>query len=221
MGNLPGHDDQRGAQRYSLMLRAAKVMTPEGEWVCNVREVSATGLRLRFFHDLPEDRYLLVELANGDRYPIEVVWRQNDLLGGRFGDEIDVSQFMAEPSPHPRRQLRVNLRKGALITAAGRDFRAQLLDLSQQGARIDIGSQLDVLQTVRLEVPGLPLRFGQVRWRDGFAHGLFFNQPMRLDEFARHVHALQSCPAPVAADAPHGYSALPGGLNPSQQTALF
>ena len=54
MVNPAGQPDQRGAQRYSLMLRAAKVMTPEGEWVCNVREVSATGLRLRFFHDLPE-----------------------------------------------------------------------------------------------------------------------------------------------------------------------
>lgn len=214
------HEEQRGAQRYSLMLRAAKVMTPDGEWVCNVREVSATGLRLRFFHELPEDRYLLVELANGDRYPIEVVWWQDDMLGGRFGSEIDVSQFMAEPSPHPRRQLRVRLRNSALVTAAGRDFRAQLLDLSQQGARIDIGSQLDVLQAVRLEVPGLPLRFGQVRWRDGFAHGLFFNRPMRLDEFARHVYALQNREHPIAADAPHEHPAWPGGITLPQQSVI-
>lgn len=221
MVNPAGQPDQRGAQRYSLMLRAAKVMTPEGEWVCNVREVSATGLRLRFFHDLPEDRYLLIELANGDRYPIEVVWREDDMLGGRFGEAIDVSQFMAEPSPFPRRQLRVNLRCGALITAAGRDFRAQLLDISQQGARVDIGSQLDQLQTVRMEVPGLPLRFGQVRWRDGFSHGLFFDQPMRLDEFARHVHALQGHGAPIATDAPLPPLGLPGRKGASQHGALY
>ncbi len=188
--------ERRASDRHSLMLRAAKVLTPAGEWVCNVREVSETGLRLRFFHDLPEDRYLLLELTNGERYPLEVMWRKDDLLGGRFAAPIDVAQFIAEPNPHPRRQLRVRLRGSALVTTGGRDYRAQLVDLSQQGARIELGSQLDPLQVVRLEVPGLPLRFGQVRWRDGFAHGLFFDRPMRLDEFARHIHAVQARPAP-------------------------
>ncbi len=194
-------DERRGAQRHSLMLRAAKVLTPSGEFVCSVREVSATGLRLRFYHAQPLDPFLLLELGNGERYPLEVVWRRDDLLGGRFGEPIDVSEFMAEPSPFARRKLRVRLNRGALLTSGGRDYRAQLLDLSQQGARIELGSQIDPMAMVRLEVPGLPLRFGHVRWRDGFAHGLFFDSALRLDDFARHVFALTQGTAPDPASA--------------------
>ncbi len=196
MATLAQGIERRANERHSLMLRAAKVLTPGGELVCSVREVSATGLRLRFYHELPQDRFLLLELGNGERYPLETVWRKDDLIGARFGAPIDVSEFMAEPSPFARRQLRVRLKLGALLTAGQRDYRAQLTDLSQQGARIELGSQLDPLQSVRLEAPGLPLRFGQVRWREGFAHGLFFDQPLRLDDFARHVFALQGKAAP-------------------------
>lgn len=194
--------ERRGAQRHSLMLRTAKVLTAEAETLCNVREVSATGLRLRFFHAPPQDRFLLLELANGERYPLEVVWQRDALIGARFAAPIDVSEFMAEPSPFARRQLRVRVNRGALVTAAGRDHRAQLLDLSQQGARIELGSQIDPLQTVRLELPGLPLRFGHVRWRSGFAHGLFFDHALRLDDFARHLFALNMGTAPDPADEP-------------------
>ena len=192
MATLAQGTERRGSERHALMLRAAKVLTPGGELVCSVRELSSTGLRLRFYHELPQDRFLLLELGNGERYPLEAVWRKDDLIGARFGAPIDVSEFMAEPSNFARRQLRVRLKLSALLTAGQRDYRAQLVDLSQQGARIELGSQLDPLQSVRLEVPGLPLRFGQVRWRHGFAHGLFFDQPARLDEFARHVFALQA-----------------------------
>lgn len=196
MAILAQGSERRASERHSLMLRAAKVLTPGGELVCSVREVSATGLRLRFFHDLPQDRFLLLELGNGERYPLEAMRRDGDVIGARFGAPIDVSEFMAEPSPYPRRQLRVQMKLGALLTAGQRDYRAQVVDLSQQGARIELGSQLDPLQSVRLEVPGLPLRFGQVRWRQGFAHGLFFDHPLRLDDFARHVYALQGKAVP-------------------------
>jgi hypothetical protein len=47
--------DPRGAARSSLMFRTAKILCESGEYVCVVRDVSATGARLRLFHAAPPD----------------------------------------------------------------------------------------------------------------------------------------------------------------------
>jgi hypothetical protein len=85
----------------------------------------------------------------------------------------------------------MRLQRPALITAQGRDMRAMLVDLSQQGARIEAGSHITVGEQLRLEVDGLPVRFGQVRWQNEYSHGLEFQQAFRLEDFARCLFTLQ------------------------------
>lgn len=192
--------EQRGSPRFSLVIRTAKLICQSGEYPCVVRDVSATGTRVRLFHDLPPDSHVALELANGERYAMERVWQTGDSAGFRFAAPIDVEDFIEEPARHPRRPIRVSLKRPALVTAGGRDGNALLVNLSQQGACIEVGTPIAIGQQVRLEVAGLPLRFGHVRWRRGFAHGLVFQQGFRLDEFARHCHALQ--PYDQAATSP-------------------
>jgi hypothetical protein len=73
-----------------------------------------------------------------------------------------------------------------------------LVNISQQGACIEASGELAVKQQVRLEVPGLPLRFGHVCWRRKYKHGLVFQQSFRLDELARYAFELQPfAPEPV------------------------
>ena len=45
----------RGAQRFTLLIRTAKLVCESGEYLCVIRDVSSTGVRLRLFHDLPAD----------------------------------------------------------------------------------------------------------------------------------------------------------------------
>ena len=45
--------DKRGAARVTLLIRAAKIVHPGGEFLCVVHTVSETGVRLRLFHPLP------------------------------------------------------------------------------------------------------------------------------------------------------------------------
>ena len=53
----------READRSALLLRVAKLICQSGEYVCLVRDVSWTGLRLRLFHALPDERFVFLQLA--------------------------------------------------------------------------------------------------------------------------------------------------------------
>lgn len=187
----PTFEEMREAPRFSLVMRSAKLLCETGEYVCVVRDISATGTKIRLFHEIPPDTHLYLELANGQRYAMERVWHEDDHAGFRFSSPIAVAEFVEETSVHPRRPLRVGLHRSALVTAHGRDCRAMLVNLSQQGACIEASGELPVGQQVRLEVPGLPLRFGHVCWRRKHAHGLVFQQSFRLDELARYAFELQ------------------------------
>ena len=56
------YDEFRTEPRISLMLRAAKLAGSKGEFLCILRDVSATGLKARLFHPLPSDSPFTIEL---------------------------------------------------------------------------------------------------------------------------------------------------------------
>jgi len=181
----------RDAPRFSLMLRAAKLLSPSGEYACIVRDVSRTGVKLRLFHPAPPDEFCLLELANGERYAMQRMWSADVNAGFRFAQPIDVESFIAEPNAFERRPIRLAIDCPAVLTSQRRDMAANLINLSQQGACVELGVQLAPGQQVRLDLPGVPARIGHVRWRKGFAHGLVFQNGWRLDELAAHALTLQ------------------------------
>lgn len=183
----------RTAERFTLMLRVAKLVSSHGEYPCVIRDVSATGVRLRLFHALPAERHLALFLGNGECYFIENVWDQANgsangsgcEAGFRFSAPIDVRAFMTESSKHPKRQVRLGITLPATLSI--RDFSAPVVirDISQQGARIASDRPLALDQHVRLKAHGLPEIFASVRWKGGAGHGLVFQQCFRLDELAQ------------------------------------
>jgi hypothetical protein len=195
--------DMRAAPRSSLIFRTAKILCESGEYVCVVRDVSATGTRLRLFHAAPPDEHMFLEQANGDRYAMERVWMRDGHAGFRFSCTIDVDRFITEPSAFARRPIRLKLHQPADIMVDGVVSPVMLLDLSQQGARIEAGRKLAIEQKLWLAIEGHPERFGSVRWREAYTHGLVLQQGFRLDEFAQYAYALQpfapTDPAPAAA----------------------
>ena len=45
--------EARSTTRYTLLVRAAKLVSSHGEFVCVIRDVSETGLSVRLFHGVP------------------------------------------------------------------------------------------------------------------------------------------------------------------------
>ena len=193
--------DQRGAARSSLLLRSAKVVCQSGEYVCLVRNVSEGGVGLRFFHQVPDEPRIFLQLANGANYPIERAWADDCQAGYRFAAPVDLAAFIEEPGLFPHRAVRLNVEAPALVTALGRDSRVRLIDISRCGAKIRCDHKLPVGAFVRLEVGPIPARFGHVCWRRGMDHGLVFQQALELAELAGHLLTLQPYGAAAEAEA--------------------
>ena len=184
-------ENQRGAQRFTLLIRTAKLVCDSGEFLCVIRDVSATGVRLKLFHRLPADRHLALELGNGEVYFIECVWERDGHAGFRFAAPIEVQEFIGEVSPFPRRPIRLRVQIAATVSAQGVSADAVIRDLSQRGAGIETGRQLAKGQPVTLDAPGLPQAIAKVAWRNGRSYGLVFERVFTLEELARLSVVLQ------------------------------
>ena len=188
---LPATGEARDAARSSLLLRVAKLVTQRGEYVCLVRDVSWTGLRLRLFHDLPDETFVFLQLANGEVYPVERMWTKGDQAGFRFTQPVDVNEFITEPNAWPRRPIRLKIEAAGLAFVGSTAISVNLKDLSQAGARIEAYGHMMIGQPLRLLVDGLPERWARIAWRRGFDHGLSFEAQFRLDDLAHHALTLQ------------------------------
>ena len=185
-------DDLRIAPRLALTLRAAKLGSPSGEFLCILRDISATGIKVRLFHALPAGAEIALELGNGDRHPLEPVWEREGHAGFRFTEGVvDVAALLDEAAPFPKRQIRLRLDLLVQLSSGGSSQTALLRDISQQGALIESTPQLALGQQLRMEGVGLPALEAKIRWRRMAAHGLVFEQTFRLDELARIAAAVQ------------------------------
>lgn len=189
---LPLSEERRGAPRFALLFRTAKVVIDQKEYLCVLRDASATGCKIRLFHALPTGAEFALELGNGGRYPADFMWHSDDHAGLRFKSEIDVGRLLSDNyGQYPKRQIRMKFDRPALVTAQGRSFEVLLRNISQQGTCIECSHVLRVLEPVSIEIEGFPLIYGKVCWRRSCRHGVVFERGFGLTELAGllgHLH---------------------------------
>lgn len=183
--------EKRTAPRFTLLIRAAKLITPEGEFLCVIRDASESGVSVRIFHALPDCGGMLVELQNGDRYELELIWQEQDRAGFRFTGPTDIARIIESPSRFSKRPIRLNLEAAAEIETGGRIEGAKVLDISQQGAKISCNARFSIDQRVKLRAPGMRETHAKVRWRRDDTCGLIFEDTYQFGELARIVELLQ------------------------------
>lgn len=200
--------DLRSAPRFTLLIRAAKLIADGREFLCIIRDASATGVKIRLFTPMPDHSELQIELGNGDRYPVELVWHTQDYAGFRFLGEIDIERLLDEShGAFPKRQVRLRIALDAIVHSGGEAVRVAFQDISQQGAGIECEKWLLMNELVRVETGIMPPIYAKVRWRSHPRYGVIFEQTFKLDELARISapiqlgEALQSAHARRA--APH------------------
>ncbi|MBU6267151.1 MAG: PilZ domain-containing protein [Sphingomonadales bacterium] len=183
--------EMRGDRRASLLIRSAKLVCQSGEYPCIVRDVSSGGCKLRHFEHVPPETYVLLELANGETYAMLRVWQRDLESGYRFLLPIDVEAFIEESGEHPRRPIRLRIRRPATLWCDGQPVAIQLQNLSQGGAGIEAPRELPLRMAVRLSVPGMDDCFARVCWRRGLGHGLVFDRGLAMDQLGRIAIDLQ------------------------------
>jgi len=178
--------DQRGTPRLTLLIRTAKLVADGREFLCIVRNVSASGVKVRIFHPLPRHETLLLETDNGDRHPVELIWDTHDHAGFRFTEEVDFQRFIDEtPGLLPKRKVRVKVALEARIHAGSEISKATICDISQQGGCIKCEKWLLLDELVRIETKVLPPIYAKVRWRRDSQYGVIFEQTFKLEELAQ------------------------------------
>lgn len=190
-GAPPGAE-HRSAPRYALLIRTAKIIADGREFLCIIRDASASGLKIRLFSDLPQARELVVELMTGDRYPVELVWMADEYAGLRFTHDIDIERLLDESKgTYPKRQIRLQIAIGGMLHSGGEAVPVIFHNLSQQGACIESEKWLLMNELVRIETGVTPPIFAKVRWRSHPRYGMIFEHTFRLEELARISAPLQ------------------------------
>jgi len=184
--------DMRATPRFALMLRPAKLISPRGEYLCIVRDVSATGVKLRLFHSLLGVSRLALESATGERSGVDLVWESDGEAGFRFIQPIDVERFIAEAGPYPKRPIRIAVDHPARIVIGGEIDAARLRNISRQGAFIETERHLAIGQQLLIEADELPQFEAIVCWRREPGYGLVFRQIMGLEELALRAFRIQT-----------------------------
>lgn len=185
--------DQRGAKRYASLIRAAKLVSSQGEFVCVIRDVSSSGISIRTFHDVPRDEHQALELQNGDIYELRKVRGDGKEASFTFEGDVAVEKLIHEHWNYPKRQLRLNLSIPVSIATLTGKVKAVTLNISQQGACLEADAAFALDQTVRLESRYWPDVRAKVRWRRDGEIGVVFDNTFSLREFAV-LAARTQCP---------------------------
>lgn len=190
--------EQRKAPRFFALIRSAKLLSTQGEFVCVVRDVSVNGVRLRCFHTLPREPAMALELQNGDVFELERVREEGTEASFRFTTPPTIERLMQEAEPFPRRPLRLSLAIPLTLRTPVGPVSAVTRNMSQQGCRVETALPLALAQPVVIDSPHLPGIRAKVRWRRDGDCGLVFDDTFSLRDFAIHAARLQ-CPALAAA----------------------
>ncbi len=195
--------EDRSAPRFTLLIRAAKLITETAEHLCVLRDVSATGISVRLFQPVPLRGAARLEVQTGDNYDLTPVWQRSDAAGFQFAAPIDVERLVRNASRFPKRELRFRADVPVTLAFAGQRREARLHNLSQKGAMIESRQLLSLDQWVRLERGILPEIEARVRWREGQRHGLVFDTTLSLQDLASLVTRLRANPG--TADLPDAW----------------
>jgi len=179
----PTQPDRRGGERYLSLLRVGAIMVDGRRELCLIRNISAGGLMIRAYSNIPEGTPLSVELKQGDPVSGVVKWVEDGLTGVTFDAPIDVLLLLAPPGDGPRPRLpRIEVECTAWVRQDGDVIRTRVINISQGGLCVEARSPLTVGADIVVTLPGLTPVAGVVKWNENRSYGLGFNRALILSE---------------------------------------
>jgi len=184
----PVQEERRQAPRFTLLIQTAKLVSHHGEFLCIVRDASTEGVRIRHFGYLPPDEYIEFELANGQRFTVQLMWKDEEYAGLKFNSGVNLARIVKLASHTlPKRQLRLSTEMMGKVSFADVRSPVTIRNLSQQGACIECAERIALEQLIQLESDDLEPVYARVRWRKGTVYGLVFVETLSLERLAEIV----------------------------------
>ncbi|HEY4070529.1 MAG TPA: PilZ domain-containing protein [Sphingomicrobium sp.] len=188
----PRQPDRRGGERYLSLLRVGAIMVGEQRELCLIRNISAGGMMIRAYSDIPLGTALTVELKQGDPVSGIVKWVEDGLTGVTFDSPIDVLLLLAPPGDGPRPRLpRIEVECTAWVREDGDVIRTRVVNISQGGICVETPAPLTVGADIVVTLPALTPAAGVVKWNEGSTYGLAFNRALVLSELVEWLQQRQ------------------------------
>ena len=189
----PTQPDRRGADRYLSLLRVGAIMVGDRRELCLIRNISAGGMMIRAYSNIPIGTALSVELKQGDPVSGVVKWVE----GGAHRRHVQRAD-RRRPTCLLRQEMgRVRAsRVSRSIATPGCVrtvdlIRIRLMNISQGGLCVESHGRLTVGGDIVITLPGLTPAAGVVKWSDSEAYGLAFNRALVLSELVEWLQEQQ------------------------------
>jgi hypothetical protein len=184
--------DRRSHERFVTVFRLAKLIVDREEF-CLVRNLSAGGLKVQVFSPRSVGERVLVDFGDQQPLPARVAWVEDDHIGLSFEDEIDVATALSKAPPPGRsraRPIRLAVQLDATTTVNKVTEACRVLDISQGGAKLEMGSTPVPGDQIVLEIEGLGKLSGVVRWAKKGHVGVTFPGQLPYRQLAAWVGGL-------------------------------
>lgn len=191
-GSPPGRPERRGDERNLSLLRVGTLMIEGRRELCLIRNVSAGGMMIRAYSNIPTGTALSIELKHGDPITGIAQWNKDGLTGVAFDKPIDVVGLLAPSGDGPRpRMPRIELECTALVREGADIRRTRSVNISQGGLCVQCPAELTVGAEVTVTLTGLAPLAGLVKWKDGSSYGISFNRVLPLSDLVGWLKAQQ------------------------------
>lgn len=190
--SAPPQPERRCSERYLSLLRVGAIVVGDRRELCLIRNISAGGMMVRAYSEIPVGMPLSIELKQGDPINGLVQWVENGLTGVAFDSPVDVLALLTPPGDGPRPRLpRIEIDCTAWVRQDAQVIRTRAANVSQGGIRLEATAPLVVGGDVVVTLPGLTPAAGVVKWRDGEAYGIAFNRAFVLSELVEWLQEQQ------------------------------
>lgn len=191
----------RGERAVTLFIVAKLLREADGaEGLCRVRNLSTGGLMFESRLAVEPGARVGLEIR-GRQLPLtgSVVWTAEGRAGVAFDQPVALDEILAlkpfAPSKVRRitapRGPRVQVDCGMEVQLDGERVDAQLIDISQGGAKVSMPLSLARNERAVLMIPGLPLKLALVRW-GGQETGFAFAEALSYEVLAEWLMIRQA-----------------------------
>ena len=176
----PDLPERRSGERHLSLLRVGSLMIGERRELCLIRNVSAGGMLIRAYCPIGSGTPITIELKQGEPISGVAKWTRDGCVGVSFDEPVDILALLSSSDGPRPRMPRVEVDCVAWVRVDATVHRARAVNISQGGIKIECRSEMPAGSDVIVSLNGLPPCPGTVRWSDGDAYGVTFNQILAL-----------------------------------------
>jgi hypothetical protein len=184
----PDVPERRSGERHLSLLRVGSLMIGDRRELCLIRNISAGGMLIRAYCPVEPGTPITIELKQGEPISGIAKWTKDDCVGVSFDEPVDVIALLsAADGPRPR-MPRVEIDCTAWVRVDATVHRAQALNISQGGIKVECRSEIAPGSDAIVSLTGLQPCPGTVRWSDNGAYGITFNRILPLTVLVAWLH---------------------------------